>query len=78
VEPDDRTPFPASETLAEEGFPTFQHNQWTVEGEIERLQSFGIAGARATGWKRGVALFLVAMFVLPLVLSVAVMVSQAR
>jgi hypothetical protein len=55
--------------FAEAGFPTFEHNQYTIEGEIERFHHFGMAGARATGWKRVVALVIVVSFVAPLLLS---------
>lgn len=59
--------------FAEAGFPTFEHNQYTIEGEIERFHHFGMAGARATGWKRAVALLIVVSFFAPLLLSVGVL-----
>jgi hypothetical protein len=68
---------PTSETVAHEGFPEFRHSQWTVEGEIERMQALGIAGARATGWKRGVALFLVVLFLLPFILTIVTLLARA-
>ncbi|MDX6659949.1 MAG: hypothetical protein QOJ55_771 [Solirubrobacteraceae bacterium] len=67
----------AASTFAEAGFPSFEHNQYTVEGEIERFHHFGMAGARATGWKRGVAVLIVVSFFAPLVLSVALLVTRA-
>jgi hypothetical protein len=66
----------ASTVFSEEGFPTFEHNQYTVEGEIERFHHFGMAGARATGWKRAVALLIVVSFFAPLLLSAAVVVLR--
>ena len=52
-----------------QGFPLFEHNQWTVEGEIERFGAFGSGVARARGWRRAIGLFLVALIVLPIVLG---------
>jgi hypothetical protein len=84
AEPDfTRDPFEeaaAAETTAEvveSGFPTFEHNQWTVEGEIERFGAFGRGASRATGWKRTVALVLVALLVGPIVVGLAVTVYEA-
>jgi len=57
----------AEEAVAEVGFPEFAHNQWTVEGEIERLGAFGRGGATARGWRRWVAIGLVVAIVGPLV-----------
>ena len=34
-------PLEGTEVVAEEGFPPFEHGQWTVEGEIERFGAFG-------------------------------------
>ena len=59
-----------SEVVAEAGFPVFAHNQWTIEGEIERMGAFGLAGARATGWKRTVAVVMVIVFLAPIELWV--------
>jgi hypothetical protein len=58
-----------AEVVAEEGFPSFAHSQWTVEGEIERFGAFGRGAARAQGWRRVVALVLVALLVLPVVVG---------
>ena len=63
--------------FAEEGFPSFEHNQYTVEGEIERFHHFGMAGARATGWKRAVAVLIVVSFFAPLLLSVGLLHARA-
>ena len=41
-----------AETIAREGFPEFRHNQWTVEGEIERFGALAVSAKRAGGWKR--------------------------
>jgi hypothetical protein len=67
----------ATSVFAEAGFPTFEHNQYTIEGEIERFGAFGMAGARATGWKRGVALLLVVSFFAPFVIGLGVIVARA-
>jgi hypothetical protein len=84
AEPDfTRDPFEeaaAAEAMAEvveSGFPTFEHNQWTVEGEIERFGAFGRGASRATGWKRTVALVLIALLVGPIVVGLAVTVFEA-
>jgi hypothetical protein len=69
LEPDPVVGVAAAETVAEEGFPAFAHNQWTVEGEIERFGAFGRGAARATGWKRAVALLLVALLLGPVLLG---------
>jgi hypothetical protein len=47
----------------EPGFPSFEHNQWTVEGEIERLGAFA-RGASRTGGRRGVAARAVALVII--------------
>lgn len=52
-----------------EGFPQFRHNQWTFEGEIERLGAFGRGGARARGKKRLFAILVLFVFVLPLAVA---------
>ena len=59
------------------GFPAFEHNQWTVEGEIERFGAFGRAGASARGWRRYVAVTVAIAMVLPIVLAVGVSLWQA-
>jgi hypothetical protein len=73
-EPDDDSflwgdPLAGTEALTEEGFPAFEHGQWTVEGEIERFGAFGRGAVSARGWRRGVALGLLVLLVLPLVLE---------
>jgi hypothetical protein len=84
AEPDfTRDPFEEAATaettaeVVESGFPTFEHNQWTVEGEIERFGAFGRGASRATGWKRTVALVLVALLVGPIVVGLAVTLYEA-
>lgn len=54
------------------GFPGFEHNQWTIEGEIERFGAFGRGAASATGWKRVVALLMVAIVLAPIALGMIV------
>jgi hypothetical protein len=67
----------AQEAIAETGFPEFAHNQWTVEGEIERLGAFGRGGAAARGWRRWVAIVLVVAIVGPLVVGAGNLVWDA-
>jgi hypothetical protein len=76
TEPDfSRDPFEeaaGAETAAEvvqAGFPEFEHNQWTVEGEIERFGAFGRGASRATGWKRTVAVVLIVLLVAPIIIG---------
>jgi len=73
-EPDDDLfgdPLAGTEAVIEEGFPTFEHGQWTVEGEIERFGAFGRGAMSARGWRRGVAIGLLVLLVLPLLLEAA-------
>ena len=56
----------------EVGFPEFDHNQWTFEGEIERLGAFSSGASRARGWKRAVGLLLVVTMLAPIALAVVV------
>jgi hypothetical protein len=69
IDDDDDLGEGAEETIAETGFPEFAHNQWTVEGEIERLGAFGRGGAAARGWRRWVAIVLVVAIVGPLLIG---------
>lgn len=54
------------------GFPGFEHNQWTIEGEIERFGAFGRGAASATGWKRVVALVMVLIVLAPIAMGMIV------
>ena len=74
--PDDDHPASAAHE-GQPGFPTFEHNQWTFEGEIERFGAVGRAGASARGWKRYVAVLVAMALVLPLVLGMVVSIWQA-
>jgi hypothetical protein len=50
-----RRPPPGADRDLPEAFPAFEHNQWTFEGEIERLGAFARAvnrGSRAPRWLR--------------------------
>jgi hypothetical protein len=70
----------ARETAAEvveSGFPTWEHGQWTVEGEIERFGAFGRGASRARGWKRVVALVMVGLILVPIVVAVVVTLGRA-
>lgn len=59
-----------------EGFPAFEHNQWTVEGEIERFGAFGRGASRARGWRRGVAMLLLALILMPLLIEAVQLASR--
>lgn len=45
--------------------PAYEHNQWTFEGEIERLGEFSRGASRASGWKRVVALVVAVALLAP-------------
>jgi hypothetical protein len=45
------------------GFEEFEHNQWTIEGRIERLAAFARGAGRATG-TRSVAAKVLAIAIL--------------
>ncbi len=66
-----------SSAQSEVGFPSFDHNQWTVEGEIERFGAFGQGVARARGWKRLIGVVLIALIVLPILIGATSMVARA-
>lgn len=65
----DGAPPGREQTRAEVGVPSFDHGQYTIEGEIERLGAFASGARRARGPKRIVAIVLVLLFVLPIVLG---------
>lgn len=50
------------------GLGDFEHNQWTFEGEVERLGAFATGARRAGGWKLVVAWVVAAAFLLPLLI----------
>ena len=52
--------------------PAYEHNQWTVEGYIERLGVFSRGASRATGWKRAVALIIAVAMLAPIVAGLIV------
>ena len=52
--------------------PAFEHNQWTVEGYIERLGAFSRGASRATGWKRTVAFIVAVAMLVPIVAGLIV------
>jgi hypothetical protein len=67
------TDLPGAATGGVTGLGDFEHNQYTVEGEIERIGAFAAGARRTSGWKGRLAMFLLlAIFVLPLVIGVAV------
>lgn len=47
----------------------FEHNQWTFEGEIERLGAFSRGASHATGWRRTAALVVVVAMLAPIAIS---------
>ncbi len=59
------------------GFPEFEHNQWTVEGEIERFGAFGAGARRAGGWRRVVATIMALSLVVPIVAGSFFLIFQA-
>ena len=56
-----------AETTSRIGFPEFEHNQWTIEGEIERFGAFARGARRAGGLKRVVATILVVGLIVPMI-----------
>jgi hypothetical protein len=55
------------------GLGDFEHNQYTVEGEIERIGAFAAGARRASGWKGRLAMILLlSIFVLPLLVGAVV------
>jgi hypothetical protein len=54
----------------EHGYPTFRHNQWTIEGEIERVSAFARGAGRATGGRRMMAMILAFLLILPFLVGV--------
>ena len=61
---------------ADGGFPRFEHNQWTVEGEIERMGAFARGARSASGARRWVALLLVAVLVGPILIGIPIMILR--
>ena len=56
-----------------EAFPTFEHNQWTFEGQIERLGAFARgANRRARGGPRWVGMVLAGLVLLPFAIGLLV------
>lgn len=68
----EREPHGREHTRAEVGVPSFDHGQYTIEGEIERLGAFASGVRRTHGPKRIVAIVLVLLFLLPVVLGAVV------
>ncbi len=68
----DAVPLIQPGTGIEAGWPVMQHSPLTIEGEIEGFGQFGRGAARTTGWRRGVALLLVASLVGPAAVAVPV------
>jgi len=69
-------PLTGTEASTEEGFPAFVHNQWTVEGEIERFGAFGRGATSSRGWRRGMAFALLVLLVLPLLIEAVQLASR--
>jgi hypothetical protein len=69
-------PLEGTEAVVEEGFPAFEHNQWTVEGEIERFGAFGRGVSASRGWKRGVAMGLLTLLLLPFLIQAVQIVAR--
>jgi hypothetical protein len=51
------------------GFPEFEHNQWTFEGEIERLGAFARGSHRVSGWRRTLAVVVAVPFLVTFVVG---------
>jgi hypothetical protein len=61
----------------EQGFPRFEHNQWTVEGEIERLGAFARGARHSRGARRWFAIGLVLLIiVVPIVVGIVLGIAQ--
>jgi hypothetical protein len=69
-------PLEGTEAVVEEGFPAFEHNQWTVEGEIERFGAFGRGVSASQGWKRGVAFGVLGLLLLPFLIQAGQIVAR--
>src|SRR5215210_4678059 len=52
------------------GYPTFTHNQWTIEGELERVGAFARGASRATGRQRTMAVILAFLLILPFAVGI--------
>jgi hypothetical protein len=64
---------PGAATGGVTGLGDFEHNQYTVEGEIERIGAFAAGARRTEGWKGTLALYLLlAILVLPVVIALLV------
>jgi hypothetical protein len=64
---------PGAATGGVTGLGDFEHGQYTVEGEIERIGAFAAGARRAEGWKGRLALYLLlAILVLPVVVGLVV------
>ena len=56
----------------EDGFPTFEHNQWTFEGQVERWGAFSRGLSHAPRGRRVAARALAAMLLLPFVIGIVI------
>ena len=54
----------------EHGYPTFKHNQWTIEGELERVGAFARGASSLTGPKRVMAAVVALLLILPFAVGV--------
>ena len=60
---------------AGDGFPTFRHGQWTVEGEIERWGALAQGTRGRPALKRAVVIVLVVALILPLAVATVIAVA---
>lgn len=74
--PEDPSDGSETGTHAEVGMPDYKHNQWTIEGEIERFGAFSSGVTRAHGWKRWVGVFLVVTMLGPIAVGMVVFVVR--
>jgi hypothetical protein len=54
------------------GFPEFEHNQWTFEGQIERLSVFARGVGRAQGLPRRAGVILTLTLLVPIAVGLVV------
>jgi hypothetical protein len=64
-----RRPRPDQEKARTEGFPQWEHNAFTVEGEIERLGGIGRGLSTAPRWARYVARGVAVVILVPLAIG---------
>lgn len=69
-------PDAAGEVAGQDGFPDWEHGQYSFEGEIERLGAIGRNMSTAPRWTRIVARILALAILLPFVVGLLVRLAQ--